>query len=152
MPLVTCVLTASTFHPPVKYCSIAAFRSTFSATTLLFPFAWHAAQLPRKTLSPFSRSAASAGRLPRTAPTASGLHALVPAAGAASPSVAHAVLDACWAASGMAGGFTGATKQHAPYRASEAAARRHAERNMALARAGSLTQDGRESGRPQDRA
>merc|ERR1740121_2625396 len=93
---------------------------------LLFPFAWHAAQLPRKTLSPFSRSAASAGRLPRTAtirpraaPTASGLHALVPAAGAAS---------------GMAGGFTGATKQHAPYRASEAAARRHAERNMALAR------------------
>merc|ERR1712037_700778 len=30
LPLVTCVLMASTFQPPVRYCSIAAFLNTFS--------------------------------------------------------------------------------------------------------------------------
>merc|ERR1719333_1755972 len=82
LPLVTWVLMAAMLKPPVRYFSRASFFNFFSGDTLLLPPAWQDVQLPWKTLSPFSRSAARAGRpaataarSPRAAPNASGLQA-----------------------------------------------------------------------------
>merc|ERR1719382_140812 len=58
---------ASTLKPPARYCSNSAFLIFFSGTMLLLPPAWHDAQFAWKTVSPFSRSAAMAGRPPATA-------------------------------------------------------------------------------------
>merc|ERR1719336_2091748 len=128
LPLVTCVMIAATLYPPVRYFSIASFLIFFSGTTLLLPPAWHAAQLPVKTLSPFSRSAASAGRPPSTAasspsarPSATGLQAAV--AGAASDAVPAGSL-------GGARGVAGTTKHTAAHRAAATASSKHTVRAM----------------------
>ena len=94
--------------------------SFFSATMLLFPPAWQAVQLPLKMASPFSRSAAKAGRLPttaaskpRAAPRASGLKAAVvdSASGAAAP--AERPVETCTSGA-LLGVLPGSTKQLAP--------------------------------------
>merc|ERR550525_1599737 len=112
--------------PPVRYCSSAPFLSFFSGTTLLLPPAWQAAQLPRKTPSPFSRSAAKAGRppmaaasSPRATPSASGFHALSGADSAAAPAADNGMEAAPDVEeSGAARGADGPTKQIAAPRAS----------------------------------
>merc|ERR1719382_2446980 len=58
---------ASTLKPPARYCSNSAFLIFFSGTMLLLPPAWQEAQFAWNTVSPFSKSAAMAGRPPATA-------------------------------------------------------------------------------------
>merc|ERR1719510_2329581 len=120
-------------YPPVKYCSSASFLNFFSGTTLLLPPAWQAAQLPRKKPSPFSRSAAKAGRPPTTAasspsarPTASGFQALSDADSAAAPVASNRVEEALDPLGvGAVRGADGPTKHTAAQRASPATSATH---------------------------
>merc|ERR1719323_480430 len=123
---------------PVRYCSSASLRSFFSGTTLLLPPAWHAAQLPRKTLSPFSRSAASAGRLdttaarsPSAAPKASGLQESLWRSPCRSMADGDATAPLAWRDPGDERGTEGVTKHEAPYRAADAASKERVTRAMA---------------------
>merc|ERR1719270_3018839 len=137
LPLVTWVLIASTLKPPNKYFSSCSFLIFFSATTLLLPPAWQAAQLAPKMASPFSRSAANVGRLPATAasrpsarPKASGFHA-------ARDEISCWAVDAGWSTEPLltpAGAFCrttgldGPTKHHAAWTTKQAAAVAHTAR------------------------
>merc|ERR1719401_1278253 len=126
-------------YPPVRYCSSASFLSFFSGTTLLLPPAWQAAQLPRKTPSPFSRSAAKAGRPPIAAasspsvtPKANGLHALSGADSAVAPAADNGTeatpdVDEL----GATRGANGPTKQIAAPRTSATAGSKRARWFMA---------------------
>merc|ERR1719401_2605165 len=121
-------------YPPVRYCSSASFLSFFSGTTLLLPPAWQAAQLPRKTPSPFSRSAARAGRpptaaasIPSATPSASGLHAPSEADSVVAPIDCSGTAEGLDAAGlGAVGGAAGPTKQTVAQRASAAKGITHA--------------------------
>merc|ERR1719461_70984 len=142
LPLVTWYLMASTLYPPNKYFSSCSFLIFFSATTLLLPPAWQAAQFAPKMASPFSRSAANAGRLPATAarrpnarPKASGFHA-------ACDEISCWALDAGWLTSPLltlAGAFCGTTgldgptKHHAAWTTKQAAAVTHTARIIGVA-------------------
>merc|ERR1719204_1558417 len=120
-------------------CSSSAFLIFFSGATLLLPPAWQAAQLPAKTLSPFSRSAARAGRPLRTAarspsamPNASGLQAALASAGPASDMAAACAPIAALEGQPLGARETaGAKKQTPAQRARRAAESRHATRRMA---------------------
>merc|ERR1719401_2851192 len=130
-------MIASMLYLP--YVTNASFLIFFSTTMLLLPPLWQAAQLPVKTPSPFSKSAASAGRPlatatsnPRAAPSASGLNTLLDCVAAISSATAS---SCAWAAlaplmRGAGCDALGATKHCTPTRASEAAATRQAHRDM----------------------
>merc|ERR1719263_296241 len=130
------MIAATSYLPKVTRASFLIF---FSATMLLLPLAWQAAQLAVKTPAPFSISAASAGRLPNTAtskpsaaPNASGLKTLLVSVGAATPAAcACNSATASPLARGAVCGADGATKHCTPQRATEAAIRRHATFDMA---------------------
>merc|ERR1719188_2283918 len=119
--------------------SRASFLIFFSATILLLPLAWHAAQFAVKTPAPFSRSAASAGRLPKTAaskpsaaPKASGLkERLVWVRVTASMVCTSSSALASLLTGGAVCGAEGATKHCAPKKAAEATIRRHCAFDMA---------------------
>merc|ERR1719188_2738292 len=137
--------------------SRASFLIFFSATILLLPLAWHAAQFAVKTPAPFSRSAASTGRLPKTAaskpsaaPKASGLKEALVWVGATASM-------ACTSSSAVASllnggavccGAEGDTKHCAPKHATAATINRHCAFDMAT-RTRTMRQLGKWAGKHQ---
>merc|ERR1719382_2159792 len=121
---------ASTLYPPARYCSSSAFLIFFSGTMLLLPPAWHEAQFAWNTVSPFSKSAAMAGRPPataasnpRAAPMANGFQDEAVSCGSACGSAAPTCcLNSALLKLGEVEpcGVDGATKPCAPWMANEA--------------------------------